>query len=271
MRAAVAAVAGCALAVAGCGSGTRTVTQTVAGATAAQAPAATVVLGSKDFMPGGKGWGARQPEEIFNGGDPSGRVTHIHWTNWGQRVALGTGLNAIFKPGGGYYAQLVTVRLRASDIGACARGGLAAYRKLSIQAPERPGGPLRAPAAWAEAPNLCSTEVVSTPASTEPPKPPTTSTASSPAREPQTFKGNGVQNLGTINVSAPSTLHWSCADCAIFSITGLSRSGPVIALDSQKHTSGVTAVEPATYHSVDVQAYGEMGVAGEWTITISPR
>jgi hypothetical protein len=264
---AVAAAAG--LLTTGCGGATRTVTDTVAGATPAKPPAPAVVLGSKNFMPGGEGWGTAQPARIFNGGDPIGLVTHIRWSNWGQSAAFGTGLNAIFKPGGGYYSQLVTIRLRAYDIGACTPGGPRAYLKLSIQAPEGPGGPLRPPAAWAEAPSLCSSES-GTPAPARSPTTTSAQPASTPVPAPQTFTGNGVQNLGTINVSAPSALEWSCPSCTIFSVTGSSSAGPVIALDSQKHTSGVTAVEPGSYHSVDVQAYGETGVAGEWVVRDHP-
>jgi hypothetical protein len=106
--------------------------------------------------------------------------------------------------------------------------------------------------------------------STSTPTPAPATTQESPPPAPQTFKGNGVENVGTINVSTASTLHWSCPGCSIFSVTGSAGGGAVIALDSQNHSSGVTAVEPGTYHSVDVQAYAEGGVAGEWTITITP-
>jgi hypothetical protein len=53
-------------------------------------------------------------------------------------------------------------------------------------------------------------------------------------------------------------------------VTGLAETAS-IAIDSQNRTEGITAVEPGTYHSVDVQAYGEAGAAGEWTITITPN
>jgi hypothetical protein len=48
------------------------------------------------------GWGTAKPARIFNGGDPSGLVTHIRWASWGGSTANGHGLNWIFKPGGGY-------------------------------------------------------------------------------------------------------------------------------------------------------------------------
>jgi hypothetical protein len=96
-----------------------------------------------------------------------------------------------------------------------------------------------------------------------------TATTPAPESQAQTYKGNGVQSLGTITVSAPSTLRWSCPECSIFAVTGTSGSGSAIVIDSQHHSSGESAVEPGTYHSVDVQAYAEGGAAGDWTITIA--
>ncbi len=73
-----------------------------------------VVLGSAEFAkPDGEGWGTSKPPKIFNGGDPSGLVSHIRWASWGGATAIGYGRNAIFKPGGGYYTQLATIELRA--------------------------------------------------------------------------------------------------------------------------------------------------------------
>jgi hypothetical protein len=60
-----------------------------------------VALGSAGFAPNGAGFGTAHPQEIFNGGDPSGLVTKIRWKHWGAGAAVGSGLNAIFKPGGG--------------------------------------------------------------------------------------------------------------------------------------------------------------------------
>ncbi len=111
--------------------------------------ARTVVLGSKHHpLPSGYGFGTVRPGAIFNGGDPSGLVTHIHWSSWGGSVATGHGLNAIFKPAGGYYAKLVTIQLRAYDIGRCAALGPLAYRRLSVREPSRPGGPPGRWVAW---------------------------------------------------------------------------------------------------------------------------
>lgn len=116
----------------------------------------TVNLGARAFAgPQGAGWGTPHPSEIFNGGDPSGLVTRIHWSNWGGPVASGVGKNAIFKPQGGYYKQLATIQLRASDIGRCARNGPLAYRKLSVRVPSRPGGPFGEWVSWSGSKTVC--------------------------------------------------------------------------------------------------------------------
>lgn len=262
------------LAVAGCGSATRTVTETVAKTTAtlSVATAPTVVLGSKTFVNGGEGWGTSRPSKIYNGGDPSGLVSHIHWTTWGGPIAVGKGLHSIFKPNGGYYNQLVPITLRASHVGTCSNGGPRAYLKLETREPEAPGGLLGTWDVWSEARSLCSynpdvraSESSATTSSTV-----TTPSTSEGSPAPQTFSGNGVKSLGTITVATPSTLEWSCSSCHLFSVTGLAE-GAAIAVDSQDHTSGTTAVEPGTYHSVDVQAFGEAGAAGEWSVTITPN
>lgn len=40
---------------------------------------------------GQEGYGRVEPSRIFNGGDPTGLVTHIHWASWGQEKAVGSG------------------------------------------------------------------------------------------------------------------------------------------------------------------------------------
>jgi hypothetical protein len=39
----------------------------------------------------GQGFGQVEPAKIFNGGDPTGLVTHITWQSWGSRRAIGSG------------------------------------------------------------------------------------------------------------------------------------------------------------------------------------
>ena len=114
----------------------------------------TVVLGSSAFAkPYGEGWGSSQPARIYNGGDPSGRVTEIHWTSWGGSTAIGYGLNSIFKPKGGYYSTPVIVELRAQRLGRC--GSHPAYTQLAIRGPAKPEAPLGAWHLWSEAKSLC--------------------------------------------------------------------------------------------------------------------
>ncbi len=99
-----------------------------------------VVLGARAFAPNGEGWGTVRPSKIFNGGDPSGLVTHIHWTSWGGSSAIGYGLNSIFKPQGGYYHQLAKIELRAHVLGRCSASGPRAYTQLQFRVPSYPGG-----------------------------------------------------------------------------------------------------------------------------------
>jgi hypothetical protein len=116
--------------------------------------AATVVLGSKDFAPNGWGWGKPRPRSVFNGGDPSGLVKHIHWKRWGTAVAVGHGLNPLFKPQGGYYRKLGRVKLRVDRIRKC--HGRRAYTRLMIRLPRHPGGALVGPwRLWAGASSIC--------------------------------------------------------------------------------------------------------------------
>jgi hypothetical protein len=117
----------------------------------------TVVLGSATFPgQGAEGWGTARPRRFYNGGDRSGLVNEIHWTTWGGKTAIGYGLNAIFKPHGGYYPQPVLIEIRASGLGKCSATGPLAYTHLSVRGPERPEGPWRSWRAWSEAPNICS-------------------------------------------------------------------------------------------------------------------
>jgi hypothetical protein len=43
-----------------------------------------------DFAQAGKGFGQVEPSEIFNGGDPTGLLTHVVWKTWGAPDAVGT-------------------------------------------------------------------------------------------------------------------------------------------------------------------------------------
>lgn len=205
---------GLAVGLAGCGSTTtRTVTvvrtASMPSASTSAPPAPTIVLGAKRFMePDGKGWGTAEPSTIFNGGDPSGLVSDIRWTGWGQPVALGSGKTSIFKPGRGYYNQLVTIKLRAWDIGSCTPGGPRAYLKLSVAEPSIPGGPLGGFAGWSSGGDLCPTTSTASPTSSTL----TTTTATAPAQTSSDtltvhdFNGNTlrVTAAGIIDPAAPA-------------------------------------------------------------------
>jgi hypothetical protein len=116
--------------------------------------AATPVLGAKAFAaPYGKGFGTAEPQEIFNGGDPSGSVRDIKWTGWGNPSAIGYGLNPIFKPHGGYYRKPARIELRATGLGKC--GNQAAYTKLEVRIPKVPGGKLGKWMSWSGAYTIC--------------------------------------------------------------------------------------------------------------------
>jgi len=114
------------------------------------------VLGARAFAaPHGEGWATARPARIFNGGDPSGLVTRIHWTSWGGTSAVGYGLNPIFKPQGGYYSRPAQIELRAHALGKCSPQGPRAYTQLSFRVPSYPGGPLGAWMLWSGARTIC--------------------------------------------------------------------------------------------------------------------
>jgi hypothetical protein len=115
-----------------------------------------IVLGSRASAPDGKGWGTTAPTTIFNGGDPSGLVTHVHWQNWGKSTATGWGLTSIYKPTGGYYSKLVKVELRATDIARNTQTGAREYMRLQAKEPSRPGGPLGSWFEWVAQTEMCN-------------------------------------------------------------------------------------------------------------------
>lgn len=116
--------------------------------------AASYVLGSSSFAPMGDGFGSSKPTRIFNGGDPSGLVTHIRWRHWGSAKAIGFGRNAIFRPHGGYYARLARIELRATRRSTC--DGNPAYTHMDVRVPRRPGGRLGKWQSWSGAQSICT-------------------------------------------------------------------------------------------------------------------
>jgi hypothetical protein len=115
-----------------------------------------VVLGAAAYALNGIGWGAAEPKAFSNGGDLSGYVGEITWRNWGAPTAVGVGRVSIFKlHGGGYYRHPVVIHLRAQGLGHC--GLDPAYTRLSVRAPDRPGGPLQPWSSWGGTLSLCGT------------------------------------------------------------------------------------------------------------------
>jgi hypothetical protein len=68
-------------------------------AQASSAPAAVPTLGqlAGDFAHG-TGFGQVKPAKIFNGGDPTGLVTHVVWSSWGGARATATGTSDYVGP-----------------------------------------------------------------------------------------------------------------------------------------------------------------------------
>ena len=127
------------------------------GAAAGPATGGTqVVLGKKDLLMYGIGWGTAHPRTIFNGGDPNGRAWGLHWTRWGASRSLARGRTWIFKPAGGYYSKPGAIELRASRIGRCTAGGPRAYTRLQAREAVRPGGPLGRWFVWGGWKSLCT-------------------------------------------------------------------------------------------------------------------
>ena len=114
----VAAVLTCA----GCGS---------ASAAPGTSPAAVPVLGrpAGDFTHGA-GFGQVKPAKIFNGGDPTGLLTHITWKSWGGADAVGTGKTDYVGPGQSVAAgKEEQATVEAFKLGKC-------HRKLMYKAVE---------------------------------------------------------------------------------------------------------------------------------------
>jgi hypothetical protein len=76
-----------------------------------------VVLGGKIYPgPYGAGFASPHLEAISNGGDASGSIADVHWSDWGGPVAHGRGRHPMFKPHGGYYRKPVVALLKATDL-----------------------------------------------------------------------------------------------------------------------------------------------------------
>lgn len=67
-----------------------------------------------------RGYGTVRPAEVFNGGDPTGRIWDITWSSWGGDQARGTG-TAYYEPPGASVAESVKApaTIVAYNLGTC--------------------------------------------------------------------------------------------------------------------------------------------------------
>lgn len=82
-----------------------------------------------EWAPGQRGYGEIEPDEIFNGGVPTGHVFDVEWESWGddQAIAHGTGYHE--QPGCGSACALARpATVVAFDLGEC--DGHRAYRQV---------------------------------------------------------------------------------------------------------------------------------------------
>ena len=83
----------------------------------------------------GTGFGEVRPAKIFNGGDPTGLVTHSVWTSWGGPRAVGTGTSDYVGPGQSVATgSLQRATVVAFSLGSC--HGKLMYRALEWYFPQ---------------------------------------------------------------------------------------------------------------------------------------
>jgi hypothetical protein len=118
------------MACAGCGSPAAGTGAT--GASTAAVP--TLGRAAGDFAHGA-GFGTVKPARIFNGGDPTGLVTHISWKSWGGGRAVGTGTSVWVGPRQSVaQGRPAAVTVEAFRLGMC--HGKLAYRAVEWYFPE---------------------------------------------------------------------------------------------------------------------------------------
>ena len=86
-----------------------------------QPQAASPVLGQlAGTFAHGQGFGQVRPATVFNGGDPTGLVTGITWSSWGDSTATGTGTSDYVGPGQSVATGTQEpVTIVAFDLGTC--------------------------------------------------------------------------------------------------------------------------------------------------------
>jgi hypothetical protein len=84
---------------------------------------------------GQKGYGLAKPSTIFNGGDPTGLVTKIHWASWGGTQAVGSGISDYVGPHQDVaQGKDESARVVAFHLGVC--HGRAAYNAIEWYFPQ---------------------------------------------------------------------------------------------------------------------------------------
>lgn len=83
----------------------------------------------------GQGFGRVKPTKIFNGGDPTGLVTHVTWSSWGGARARATGTSDYVGPNQSVASgRPETATVVAFDLGSC--GGKLMYRAVEWYFPQ---------------------------------------------------------------------------------------------------------------------------------------
>ena len=94
----------CALGLTACSSGQSAATTTSSSTTTSSTTTTARTAPEPTFgqlaviFSQGKGFGEVRPSEFFNGGDPTGLVTHIVWKSWGTPRAIGTAVSEYVAP-----------------------------------------------------------------------------------------------------------------------------------------------------------------------------
>lgn len=123
----------------------------------APASAGVPTLGLKGWGSGrnNQGFGIARPGIIDNGGDPTGLVQKVTWSNWGGQTADGSGISS-FIPNGKTTADAIQLpaKIRAYDLTTC--GGHPAYRHVIWWFPSKGETYRSVRANGDEAYNLCT-------------------------------------------------------------------------------------------------------------------
>jgi hypothetical protein len=92
-----AAIASAGLGIAGCSTASHAAAGSVPASAGSAGPIPTLGQPAGTFAHG-EGFGQVKPSKIFNGGDPTGLVTHVAWRSWGGARAVATGITDYVGP-----------------------------------------------------------------------------------------------------------------------------------------------------------------------------